>query len=578
MNSEVKGLKTDQASVHLGTYGIIKTFFEKYGIVDFVDTLLPKTKDHKVSNGQCFLCLCLIGFSFIRRALYSIAKLFESIPIPIFFGRDIEPEAFNDDVLGRFLDKINEYGSSAFFVRLLSHIHSITPDIFDFDIFHGDITNFPVYGKYKSCKDDDNFRITWGHSKDGRSKLKLFSLLLVCNPIGIPIYMKELSGNCSDQKELGKCFNDVREALIKNLNIDIDEALYIADAAFYCEKNIKNFIGKFVTRVPETIKEAKNLVSGNFEMTTLESDDRYSYYVTHSNYADVKQQFVLFHSTAMDSKKTATFNKNLIKELATVKTQFRKLSRNGFACEADATQAAEKYISEQELFKFSSCTIVAKNVSSKKIGRPKKDDKKTTLYYINGEIALDEDAVAKKRLTLGRFVLATNDLSLSPERILQLYKEQNQVEKDFRFLKSNEFHNSDVLLKKPSRIQGLCCLMAFVVLMHSILQLEINKGLKDNDLKYKNCANKLVSEVTLTECFKKIELFTGMINYDELRNQIRFSFVPDTGFGENESVLLKALGQEYIKFYAYDTGYVPLTDLPWALKLLKKVEKLKVPL
>jgi len=45
-------------------------------------------------------------------------------------------------------------------------------------------------------------------------------------------------------------------------------------------------------------------------------------------------------------------------------------------------------------------------------------------------------------------ILASNDLSLNPGTMLDNYKNQNAVEKGFRFLKDKIFRSSEVYLKK----------------------------------------------------------------------------------------------------------------------------------
>ena len=53
----------------------------------------------------------------------------------------------------------------------------------------------------------------------------------------------------------------------------------------------------------------------------------------------------------------------------------------------------------------------------------------------------------------GVFNIASNDLAedLSTEKILGTYKSQQFVKKGFRFLKSPDFLNSAIYLKKPER-------------------------------------------------------------------------------------------------------------------------------
>ncbi|MDR2142610.1 MAG: IS1634 family transposase, partial [Deltaproteobacteria bacterium] len=158
-----------------------------------------------------------------------------------------------------------------------------------------------------------------------------------------------------------------------------------------------------------------------------------------------------------------------------------KLSQQPFACEEDAQSEAERWIKKQPLLKFDFQSIESREgpVSGKR-GRPKKDEVRvlSKKYFIVADIILNDEAVARERRSLGRFILATNDLSISPENILKWYKEQSQVERGFRFLKSSDFRISEIFLKNPRRIQGLCCLMGMLLLIYIVLQIKLHIGLK----------------------------------------------------------------------------------------------------
>jgi transposase len=83
-----------------------------------------------------------------------------------------------------------------------------------------------------------------------------------------------------------------------------------------------------------------------------------------------------------------------------------------------------------------------------KKGRPRKDEEVQILYLIDAEIKYNQEKVQEKRAKLGRFILATNDLKLTPDQLLKYYKEQGTVERGFRFLKDKSFRVSEVYLKK----------------------------------------------------------------------------------------------------------------------------------
>ncbi|MDR1677849.1 MAG: IS1634 family transposase, partial [Deltaproteobacteria bacterium] len=272
----------------IGITGIIATLFKELGIIQFVDSLIPKERKHKVTHGEYFLALLLVSFSLESRALYSVSEQLRKLPLQLLFGRDISYLDFNDDVLGKFLEAIFNFGTKAFFWRFTSHIQQQLPDLYDMSKLHGDTTNFGVHGKYEQ-EPEAPFKITYGHPKDGRNRLKLFTLFLLTDANGIPLLMKELSGNASDSKELGSNMIQAMDKLKQNIDFE-KEPYCIADAAFYNKNNIQNFNGLFISRVPETIKEANNLVASEIEMTQVEDQEGYRFYTTSSSYGDVEQK------------------------------------------------------------------------------------------------------------------------------------------------------------------------------------------------------------------------------------------------------------------------------------------------
>jgi transposase len=93
-----------------------------------------------------------------------------------------------------------------------------------------------------------------------------------------------------------------------------------------------------------------------------------------------------------------------------------------------------------------SVKVVTKREKGKK-GRPSKYEKLEIYYRIEGSIKVNDAFILKEMDKMGLFILASNDISLSPEEMLKFYKGQDRVEKGFRFLKSDTFSISKVYLK-----------------------------------------------------------------------------------------------------------------------------------
>lgn len=94
----------------------------------------------------------------------------------------------------------------------------------------------------------------------------------------------------------------------------------------------------------------------------------------------------------------------------------------------------------------------------------------TVPYILNAEIEHDPEFIQQEMQKLGRFVLATNDLELSSDTLLEYYNGHCAVERGFRFLKDKSFRVSEVYLKKNSRIQALSMIMVLCLFIYSMVE------------------------------------------------------------------------------------------------------------
>ena len=116
--------------------------------------------------------------------------------------------------------------------------------------------------------------------------------------------------------------------------------------------------------------------------------------------------------------------------------------------------------------------------------------------------------MTEERKRLGRFVLASNDIYLEPEVMLNYYKGQQTVERGFRFLKDKCFHVSEVFLKKEERIETLCMIMVLSLLIYSFAEWRLRERLKETGLTVPDPLNKPTQRPTMRWVF---EMFIGVI-------------------------------------------------------------------
>jgi transposase len=261
----------------LGHLGLIVGAYRELEVDKLIDEKLPKERDHNISHSVCILAMILNGLGFIGQRLYLFPDFFKIISTERLFGEGVTKEDLNQYVIGETLDKIVKYGTAKLFTEIVLHIMSRLP--IPVHCLHADTTSVSVFGDYDD-EETDSIDITFGIPKNGRWDLKQFILSLIVNQYGIPLFMNTHSGNSSDKKTILEAITSLKSVLRPESKV-----YYVADSSFYTDDNIKN-IGKalWISRVPATINEAKELITANLNLKTLKGDERYSFYQTNHFY------------------------------------------------------------------------------------------------------------------------------------------------------------------------------------------------------------------------------------------------------------------------------------------------------
>jgi transposase len=139
-------------------------------------------------------------------------------------------------------------------------------------------------------------------------------------------------------------------------------------------------------------------------------------------------------------------------------------------------------------------------------------------YKIEATFERNQKEVAKQLNKKGRFILATNELDTERyknEQILEEYKEQQNVEGGFRFLKDPWFMVDSIFLKLPRRIEALMMIMALCLLVYNVGQHKLRESLKAQKTFLPNQLGKEVSNPTLKWIFQIMEGVGVVYFYDQ---------------------------------------------------------------
>lgn len=431
-----------------------------------------------------------------RKALYRVHEYFREQDLEVLFGSGIQADAFNDDALGRAMDKMADASPKLIYSNLI--LSAITKNKITVGSVHADTTSKSVHGVYEgseASETEDSLFITHGYSKDHRPDLKQFMYGLITNNEGVPLYGEVRDGNSSDKTWNQEVLNKLHE-IIPALN---KGSIYIADSALITKENlavIQNQQVRFISRLPETFGMAEEIKQWAWETSrwiTLgaisDKKDAAQYKVqsTIRELASGRYRFIAYQSSNLDARKEKTITRQIEKEREALNKACRELGKRTFYCKADAEKEWQLFTKETSKVLHSLIgNIIEETTPKRKIGRPKADSKPEMEITYRIEVKIDppsQERINDLRAKASTFVLMTNILDekeLSALDVLKEYKGQTAVEVRFRFLKDPTFVDS-IYLKNPGRVMALGYIFLIALLIFSLLESRVRRNLKNED-------------------------------------------------------------------------------------------------
>ena len=121
-------------------------------------------------------------------------------------------------------------------------------------------------------------------------------------------------------------------------------------------------------------------------------------------------------------------------------------------------------------------------------GRPPENGRRKVTsirYVLKAQIEEKVEQIKQKREEAGCFVLLTNvcqqgDMAETGSELLQVYKEQYGIERNFPFLKDPLIVN-DLFLKKPERIEVLAAVLLMALLVWNLIEHCLRQHIKECD-------------------------------------------------------------------------------------------------
>lgn len=531
-------------SYTLDHLGLVAGLYDEFGIGERIDQLIPQDHEQRhISIGTAVKAMILNGLGFASRALYLTPHFFQDKPVERLLGKGICAEHLNEYTLGRTLDSLYDYGVTPLYSQLA--IPVVKQLGLDHQSGHIDSTSFHYDGRGNSDRppeDPKTVHITRGYSRDHRPDLNQVSLQLITDgQAGIPTLMRPLNGNSVDSRT----FNETINNHLDQFEEELEPVYIVGDAALYTQNNLqaldKNYY--FITRVPESLKSAREVLDLFAEELSQEGKKRATTCVE-SHYAGVQQRWLIIYSKANEERGRETVQKQMLKLTKRDHKAFGVLCREAFACEADAQKALQAFGKKLKATKVMEGEVVSVPYYNTS-GRPKKNQEPDGFkYYIKGQLASLPDEYRTRVMRKSCFILATNQMyqeELSDTQLIKRYKNQQNVERGFRFLKDPLFHASTLYLKSPKRIMALMMIMTLCLLVYAALEYRIRCALREANETFPNQKGKRVAKPTARWVF---QFFTGI--HVLLIHEVMWTVL---NLNEYHRLLLHLLGETYGNFY-----------------------------
>jgi transposase len=506
---------TNERLDHLG---IVAGVCQEIGLAAWLDAQDPGSRQ-QISIGTATIAMILNGLGFSNRQLYLVPQYFANKPVEHLLGAGIRAEMLNDDCLGRTLDWLYAHDPTKLFAGIASRARQI------FGIkaqqVHVDTTSFSVSGQYtmteagaeRSSSEAAMIAISYGYSRDHREDLKQWMIALATTHDGdVPLFLQPLDGNSSDKVSLLAAVTSIQTQLREAKE---EPGIYVADSGIYSESNMRqlNAAGvKWVSRVPETSKEAKAVLQEGSDEWQTGEDGSTQWYTRVMNLPQGTERWLIVRTQASQQRAQESMQRHITTAQASWQQKCWHLSNRRFACEADARAALEHELKGKPTWLEVRSDIVVHPRHAGK-GRPRKDvSPPAHQWQIVATVIVHQQHFDEEVSRKACFIVGTNELKsevLTDLDVVTTYKDQGGVERGFRFLKDPLFLASSVFVKKPERIIALSLIMVLCLLVYRLAEVRLRARLAETEQTIPDQVHKPTARPTMRwvfQCFEGIEL------------------------------------------------------------------------
>ena len=465
-------------------------------IADRLD--LVEMINQQVTNSTEFDCGELLKNVIVERILHPRSKWALANKVykrSVFAIQDkIAPSQFTEDNIYNYMDYLYPQLHSIQ-VRLLKNLQ--TSFQLQIDELILDATSIYFYIEDPIEMEEIDLVPRYGYSRDHRADLKQINLMLGVNQDYIPLFFDSFAGNTADVAMFQQTLHLLQTIFISflktiknkylvmdNGNISAGKFKTIVDLDQFCQKHEVHFIaGLKRNKVKAELLAMKlNLENPIFQH---EKTELFGYCIEKKLYG-VQRKVLLYYNPKTQQREKKSFET----KLARLKVGIATINQD-----EELTLEVKRERIETLLRNNSALRLFKREERGDQVKCTVKKDEKATRLQLCGKTAIFSD-----------------NLSLTAEEMIRLYKAKSKVEHEFKLLK-NTFSIRAVNHRKPTRIKTHVAIVIWGIMLVALLKYV----LKQNHLEY--------SFETLIEVLKEGYLETGIFTHPDLNKKLQISRV-----------------------------------------------------
>jgi transposase len=445
---------------YLGALPVLYTVLSELQVEETINRYCPSRSE--VSHGTVALVLVLNRLH-APRALWRVADWLGQTVLGTVLG--VEAAKFNKDRLARTLDALAPH-HQAIWQAVVSR--AIERYQIDLSVIYYDLTAFIVHGQYQ---ESDLVRYGFAHNTPSDHQ-KLKTGLNAAADGNIPLDYQALAGDQADKATVEENMKRLT-ALFKKHGQPLSEVLVVGDRAMlddrlallYDERGLRYLAG---------LAAQKKVHRQLLELTTEAALRRYPLTEQRGRYGHWGRPVaVFFEHEGQEAAHPGLVILSGPMRFARYRSraqQFRALwpAFREIQTKADAGQVHYRTPAQVQARAETQCR--RSPVGEWVTVEAKQEGERIILHW---QIKVNE--LRDQMQQDGRYLIVTNDPTLSPQRMFALYRAKDGVEKDFRLCKS-QLQVSPLYVHKDPRIQSLLLLNMLALLAYTVLERQVRQA------------------------------------------------------------------------------------------------------